>query len=267
MSQRKLSRYPDIVKWKPPNQWTIDFEINHVASPEGGYVELLSGIGQNQTVRFDGTPRYPFNPQTMILSSEDLAGSPTGTIIEFQWNTAEEKLEVARTVSGEPKIRFDKTKPNRIEIAKDVWEDIHLPTDEATMRGSRFSLVFRYHNRVKWDLFSYIAKGLPRIDGINIKSRTLLSIGSGKGGDANKWESSGFTHVICVEPNEENRLELQRRLASTNLQYQIIPTTGQDVDEIVRQVREFAPSQKVETVSYMLSLSFFFDSKIGRAHV
>lgn len=64
-----------------------------------------------------------------------------------------------------------------------------------------------------------------------------------------------------------NRLELQRRLSSTNLQYRIIPTVGQDVNTIVDIVRSFAPNGAVEVVSYMLSLSFFFDSPESSASV
>lgn len=277
ISKRKLTKYPDIVKWKPPQNLTIDFQINHVASPEGNYVELLSlnsarrGPGKtydsrnttrdrqrlptdSNLIRFEGTERYPFNPRTQVLISDMIRRSPNGTILEFQWVPNDPgQLEAIR-------VRIDKDRPNREDVAKDVWEDIHSPVDEGTIRGAKFSLIFRYHNREKWKLFDAVANALPKVDGTNIKTRTLLSIGSGKGGDVDKWVTSGFTHIICVEPNEENRNELQRRLSATTIRYLIIPTVGQDVDNIVTQVRKFAPNGAVEVVSYMLSLSFFFDN-------
>ena len=116
----------------------------------------------------------------------------------------------------------------------------------------------RYHNRIKWEMFNYLDRSLPKTE-----NRTLLSIGTGKGGDVSKWISSGFTHVICVEPNDDNRKELERRLVQVNdkLQYKILATVGQDIDYIIEQVRNFSPDGWVESINYMLSLSFFFDEK------
>jgi len=155
------------------------------------------------------------------------------------------------------KLRSDKTKPNTADVAVHIWEDIHNPIDEDTIRGNKFSLMFRYHNRIKWDIFREISHKLPKVDG---NSRTILSIGAGKGGDVYKWETYGFTHVIAVEPNDENRLELKRRLDSTNLKYLILSTIGQDYTEIIKAIHEFVPDKSVDVVSYMLSLSFFFDN-------
>lgn len=254
ISQRKLTKYKDILKWKPVEFLTIDFELRHIISPEGGHIELWSNdVGKAQTVPFIGTEEYPFDPLTMIQRSAEINGLPSGTIIEFRWNIPNNVFEISR-------IRFDKFKPNRIDFAQDTWTDIHVPVDEETIRGTKFSLIFRYHNRIKWDIFNYVGEALPKIDEINVRTRTLLCIGSGKGADVRKWEANGFTHAICIEPNGENRIELGRRLASTKLKYRIIATIGQDVDEIVRQVRDFAPNKAVEVVSYMLSLSFFFDN-------
>lgn len=263
IKDRKLTRQPDVLKWKPPNLLTIDFAIRHILAADGNYIELLSSEG-NRLVPFTGTQLISFTPRTDIVISQDLINAPNGTVFEFRWDknlgSAEEsggKFVVVRP-------RYDKPFPNRLDVALDVWEDIHSSIDQETITGQKFSLVFRYHNRVKWRLYNTVRDGLPPAS-----PRTLLDIGSGRGGDVRKWFDAGFTHIICVEPNEANRDELKRRLVSANkertrrnqapVQFHIIPTVGQDYERIVQEVRSFAPGGFVDAISYMLSLSFFFD--------
>jgi hypothetical protein len=260
---RKLTRHPDVLKWKPPSQLTIDFAIRHILAEDGNYIELLSSE-ENRLVPFTGTQLISFAPRTDIVISEDLINAPNETVFEFRWdkNLNADEGSGGKFVVVRP--RYDKPFPNRLEVALDVWEDIHFSIDEETITGRKFSLIFRYHNRVKWGLFNTVRDGLPPAS-----TRTLLDIGSGRGGDVRKWFDAGFTHIICVEPNEANRDELKRRLVSVNeertrtnqtpVQFHIIPTVGQDYERIVEEVRSFAPGGFVDTISYMLSLSFFFD--------
>ena len=255
--QRVLSKQPDIMKWKPPSELTIDFAIRHVLFSDGNYIELLVSEGR-KLVPFSGKP---FNPKINIQIVPQLQNAPNNSVIEFKWSN-EEFVYI--------RPRDDKPYPNRQEVALDVWKDIHSPIDEATIRGQKFSLSFRYHGEEKWKLFNMVGRELPPVDGINIKYRTLLDIGSGKGGDSKKWVENGFTHIICVEPNDMNRTELINRLESINqrrieeslppVQYKIVATIGQDWETIVRAVREFSPNGFVDAISFMLSLSFFFDS-------
>lgn len=258
---RKLNRQPDVLKWKPPNQLTIDFAIRHILSANGNYIELLSSE-ENMLVPFNG---IRFNPQTDILIDDQLRNAPNETVFEFRWDT--ENVDAGEESRGKFVVvrpRYDKPFPNRLEVALDVWEDIHSPIDQATISGEKFSLVFRYHNRIKWNLFNTVRDSLP-----NVSTRTLLDIGSGRGGDVRKWFDAGFTHIICVEPNDENRTELARRINAANeerakknrpiVKSHIIATVGQDYKRIIQEVRTFAPGGFVDAISYMLSLSFFFD--------
>jgi hypothetical protein len=247
---RILSQKPDIMKWKPPSELTIDFAIKHTLSEEGNYIELLVKDG-NELVPFTGSP---FDPRKDIEIIPKLQNAPNYSIMEFRWVSDNNE----DTYPGKfvyVKDRDDKPYPNKKGIALDVWSDIHKPIDEATIRGQKFQLSFRYHNREKWTLFNSVGKALPISN-----TRVLLDIGSGKGGDVNKWVANKFTHVICVEPNEENRRELAKRLSGTNIQYRIVPTVGQDWENIVQNVRQFSPNGFVDVISCMLSLSFFFDS-------
>ena len=298
LPDRKLTRRPDIVKWKPLDQLTIDFEIRHIAvSPTaaqpwtGPGIELLSGVSNRWDPRriqsldrlyrdqiqqgfngsrmaFQGSSGHLFNASTDLIMTDLVRSAPNGTIMEFRWTpvpgdripgTEADVPEGARGQLEALRARADKIYPNSLDVALDVWEDIHSPLTLEVMRGTRFGLVFRYHNREKWALFNAVSQ--------RANPKVLLDVGSGKGGDVYKWVESGFTHVICVEPNEENRIELQRRLSETDIQFRILPTVGQDVEQIVRAVQEFSPTRMVHAVSYMLSLSFFFDQASSVASI
>ena len=257
LRNRVLKRQPDVLKWKAPEELTIDFAIKHVLSVEGNYITLEVSEG-NQIVPFEGTP---FNPQTDIEIVPQLQSSPNGTVCEFRYVFEEPSIDGSEKDAEKGKfvfVRFrdDKSHPNSQEVAIDVWEDIHAPIDELAIQGRKFNLSFRYHGRVKWELFNMVGKLLKKS-----KYRVLLDIGSGRGGDVNKWVANGFTHVICVEPNKDNRDELIRRLEPHKkvITWRILPTIGQDYTEIIKQVREFSPTGFVDAISCMLSLSFFFD--------
>lgn len=237
ISQRNLKYHPDIVKWKPPSQLTIDFAIHR----ELDYIDLLSGQGENLVpFRVNG-----FNIKTDLLIVPDLLDAPDKSVFEFAWNQN-------RFIMIQP--RFDKLFPNKLEVALDNWNSIQKPIDELTIRGQKFSLLPRYFNREKSNLFNMAKEGLPQTP-----TRTLLDVGSGRGGDVDKWIKAGFTHVICIEYDENNIVELKERLNGVNIKCLIIETKGQDYTKIIQDVKDFVPNGKVDTISYMLSLSFFFD--------
>lgn len=325
ISERSLVIYPDVVKWKPPPQLTIDFSVRNI----GSRIELLSNV-KRKLIPFSIDGISP-----SVLTVKELLTSTDNSVFEFSWNPDQQKfvmirprsdqyypdwldvavgklksgmtinfairnvashIELLSSTNSVPfhtspgvlpdvlivpelleasdrsvfefswdtiqkkfimiKPRNDKDYPNRLDVAIDNWKAIQNPIDELTIRGQKFSLSFRYHNREKRELFMSVGKTLTGT------TRTLLDIGSGRGGDVSKWVKAGFTHIICVEPNEEHQIELKRRLDSVGgLNYIIIDhtITGQDYQTIIREVKNFAPNGKIDTISYMLSLSFFFD--------
>ena len=118
---------------------------------------------------------------------------------------------------------------------------------------NRFKLVFKNHNLLKNECYQTIANSFKKRD------KTLLCIGSGKGGDVNKWSKYGFTKVLCVEPNEDNREELESRLKiNGKITSKILPNYGQDFNVIFDECKKFFNGLKVDAIVYMLSLSFFF---------
>ena len=194
--QRRLYKDPDILKVKSTEFLTVDFEIRH--EQEGLF---LYSSGKDESVRFVGSKEYSFDALTQLKISNEMKSSPSGMIFEFRWDGSH--LIPTRS-------REDKDKANSVNIAQDVWADMHAPIEQKTITGEQFGLSFRYHNRVKTELHQ-IANSKYPFRGTS-PQKYLLSIGAGKGGDVWKWKTIGITHVVCVEPNEKNREELQRRL-------------------------------------------------------
>ena len=115
MEQRVLVAVPDIVKWKPPEELTIDFAVR----PGRGGLELYSSKkGVRGGVLFRGTDTVPFRGE--LAPSSLLQGIEPDTVVEFGWNPEEAALEARR-------VRFDKVVGNDIRIAEEVWNDIHHP--------------------------------------------------------------------------------------------------------------------------------------------
>jgi len=236
LRKRVLTKYPDICKWKPKHQLTIDFKIQWKASMGGRVVNLYSNV-KGKPVLFVGSDNFPYNGEidnNNILTNE----IPNGTIVEYGWDY-ERNLLIPHI------IRHDKFKPNSLSVAIDVWEDINRPLERTTMIGDTFVLMRRYHNRIKRDLFGYD------------NNLTLLDIGSGRGGDVAKWRR--YSKIVAVEPNAEHIVELRRRLELHNMtdRVRIVNTGGEDIETIYRNVREFI-GDRVDVVSMMLSMSFFW---------
>jgi hypothetical protein len=99
------------------------------------------------------------------------------------------------------------------------------------------------------------------------KSRRVLDLGAGYGGDLFKYAEADVTSLVLVEPNETNirsREEvegtdgLERRLAMSTLRDRsvIVPTVGQDTDRIMEAL--LPPGRGV--VASFFSMTFLFES-------
>ena len=243
ISKRKLSAYPDVCKWKPPEKMTIDFEIHR----ERGRIMLYSGEKEGKVSLFSGSKFNVFNPETGVDSAaEKTKRLPDGTIVEYEYDM---KAKIFRPF----KHRTDKNRPNRLEVAVANWDWLHDPITAATMMGESFELVYKFHNRVKRGLYDSALTAIPG-------QRTLLDIGSGYGGDVSKWQE--YARVVAVEYNEKFIPELQRRIDLEGLtsRVRVVHTGGQDTERITREVRDFIGDQ-VDVVSCMLSLSFFWSDE------
>jgi hypothetical protein len=99
------------------------------------------------------------------------------------------------------------------------------------------------------------------------KSRRVLDLGAGYGGDLFKYAEADVSSLVLVEPNETNirsREEvegtdgLERRLAMSTLRSRsvIVPTVGQDTDRIMQAL---LPG-RAGVVASFFSMTFLFES-------
>jgi len=252
----------DTLKWKPLNQLTIDLQVERVLQNGESYFQLLtegrkfsSRTGKKEKILkpFTGSRYHQFDSRNDLLT-EKLLQVNNGDIIEFR--PIINGSEINKVIKLDYyRHRYDKKTPNAEKTVIDIWEDINDPITEDIIRGKQFRLVFKYHNRLKAELYQTIARSLPD------REKTLLCIGSGRGGDVKKWIDNGFTKVLCIEPNEENRQELKRRLDDNGkIEYYIVAGYGQELNKIFEAWSLFFNKQKVDAIVYMLSLSFFFDN-------
>lgn len=131
LPERILTRYPDICKWKPPNLNTIDFSLQW---------KMESGVRSLDLMSWDGRQLVSFT-KPFIVAAEDplIVNLPTGTIVEFEFRDG--------TTFYPIRVRFDKIRPNKLEIAIDNYELIQNPLTLETLQGKTFDLVRAYHQR------------------------------------------------------------------------------------------------------------------------
>lgn len=242
MRQRSLTLNPDVCKYKSSLDITIDFMI----------MKNLNGISlysyddvRKQNVLFEGDEINPFSQDMIEFNHEIISEIPSEKIVEFEFINNKFRPR---------KVRNDKSGPNKLTIALDDWKDIMNPILREDIEGRSLDLAIAYHNRIKSELF----RNLP-------KNSHILDIGSGRGGDITKWLTvlGDVGKVVAVEPNESNRNELIKRLKTFNLENRtlIVPTVGEDVELISKSVTKHIPSGKVDVISLMLSMSFFWKSE------
>ena len=242
--QRSLTQYPDICKWKPKEQRSIDFLVEFVIQPNGSRKIQLKTGGKDDKDRtpilFEGSDVYPLMDR-IDKDHPILSNLPSHSIVEFAWEEKTQQLKPLR-------VRLDKTSPNRYFTAMDVWKNIFSGIDKDTLTGNTFQLMRAYHNKIKLELYQNVKP--------TRNHRVLLDIGSGRGGDLKKWNQ--FEKIFAVEPNKEHLEDLKVRLNSFGLREKVklIQTGGEDYETITNVIqRDYG--EKVSTVSIMLSMSFF----------
>ena len=148
MEQRVLVAVPDIVKWKPPEELTIDFAVR----PGRGGLELYSSQkGVRGGVLFRGTAEIQ---KDSVL----LQGIEPDTVVEFGWNDDERVLEPRR-------VRFDKVVGNDIRIAEEVWSDIHNPLPITALTSENDDTT-RLRFALEWEIHKMPAQVVVRPRGL-----------------------------------------------------------------------------------------------------
>lgn len=241
-NQRFLTKTPDVCKWKPREDITIDFSIKW----EHDGIHLYSYDDTKKiNVEFEGDYKFKFLHKYIDQNSELTKDLESGTIVEYEWKN--NKMSPRR-------LRLDKLSPNKLSTAVSNWIDIQDPITEKDMLGISMKLVYKYHNRIKRALYSTIEKS------------NILDIGSGRGGDVDKWRLLGdgenVGYVVAVEPNPENETFLRKRINDIGNpnKHTVVPLGGEKTVEITDTVSKHIPGKKVDAITLMLSMSFFWSS-------
>ncbi len=240
LSQRVLTQLPDICKWKPHNQLTIDFRINWRIddTTKNKILNLqLYDIQTQKYVDFIGSDFFPFNGK--IILNDIVNDKPTGTIIEFSWNSSQNAFEPKR-------LRSDKFKPNNMDIGLNIWSDIFNPITESTLLGLDINLMTSYHNRLKNYLFTLD-------NNISFGNRYLLDLTP----DLNNTSYFNDYDVIFILESNSTPNPL---LSNYNIIY--VPTSLSNFDLSILQsyIRKNINS-KFDTISVMPTIHSFWSSK------
>lgn len=255
--ERKLlytnDKRPMILKWK--DVITIDFKP---FVRQDGTTILQYSEGSTLT-QFTGDTKNSFNNEIDLDNKIHRQAILNGYIAEYEWVSpgsqkfVEAKYDDSKYPNGifvAIRLRPDKVYPNGKKAVFSNWKAIHDYVSQDILTGHHnFKLLFKYHNRIKRQLF----------DSVN---GTLLDIGSGIGGDISKWKN--FSKVVAVEPDAEKIPELKRRISLLPPDKQrnilVVQIGGEDHETITRSVLNFI-TNKVDVVSMMLSMSFFWGNR------
>ena len=233
---RVLSKYLDVIKYKLPDDLTIDF----LAKEDGPHTN--KGL-------FKGTKLYPVEDYSFQIPKEMI-----GDVVEFKPHQEADKIiykfERNRTKDD------GKKKPNNFRVAETLWRLRHNPIELSVLEGRDIKLMRKYHNQIK----SRIIENL---------SGYVVDIGSGNGADMPKYlKNRKIKDALFIEPNPEFLEEFKRRKSQERLygkEYRLIKGGGEDTALIIQNIEEaLLPKMDKKdnlNINMMISLSFFWKDK------
>jgi hypothetical protein len=238
-SQRILSNYSDICKWKPPDKQTLDFLYEYNG---GDYI--LKHMENRKLVEFRSTKLS----KDFEFINLDKVKMWSGSVVEF----APVDISGGKVTMKPIRMRGDKPFPNDYDILEVGYSLMRNPVHESTLMGEDTVLMRRYHNSLKRKILT----------DSSVKPRSvLIDFGSGKGGDLQKW--SKFSKVLAIEPNPEFIQEMSRRIDRSGVgdKVTVLHSRGEEKDKILDALGTFLPENMEDIdvyVSFMFSLTFFW---------
>lgn len=240
---RNLVDYDDVCKYKPINRMSIDFYVDME-------FKLMSYNTYNKKYTvFEGSKENRFDYNVNVVYNKFKKEDLKGKIVEYQYYDKDENNNILLEPT---RIREDKVIANKIEVATIDWDLINNPIDISTFRGEDVRLMRYYHNDIKREIFSWCEDGY------------LIDIGGGNGGDIDKWKNSKLKKILSFEPNDVFRNEFETRLKKKNINedyIKVVEGRGEDSDNIIEECKNFFDKKGKYYISFMISLSFFFDDK------
>ena len=127
------------------------------------------------------------------------------------------------------RYRPDKPQGNSWNI---IQKNMYSSVPGTLFSGRGFYLMRKYHNKVKRQL----------IIRANDKGAKILDVGTGQGGDLNKWKRA--SHVFCVEPSKEATEEMQSRMeqseyTGTTIKIINVPLRDLDISQVTEKIDIF----------------------------
>ena len=200
-------QFAKVVKWKPLSKLSIDFSISiaDIPSEDKGvaYIEVYT-IEQGRLHRFRGDNEHALStvgpqhePVVIVNTTEiDELRLVNKQIVEFGWDIKKLQLYPMR-------VRTDRDKPNKQQVALETWRSIHSPITSQSLTGNNLTAMRTFHNQTKLSLLERVFS--------SGRYSTLLDVGPGRGGDLSKWLKVGFYTVYAVEPDRNNLAIMAKR--------------------------------------------------------
>lgn len=233
LSERTLSNLPDMVKWKPIGQLTVDLKVT------------LDDEGRVAVVDY---------PQFGAPDLASLRGVVDGSIIEFRVGDSRTLIAV--------RVRTDKEVPNNRAEVGSILALVQSPITLDVLTGESLSVMKKVHNRIKRRLVESAAA-------VGADHKYLLGLGEGVGANMDSWHK--YDRVIAVEPNEQSVVEMERRLSAAEIPWvrwnpdaelvnaKVVTVLGvaQDHELVAHAVDAFFGADRASVVSMIFSLTFF----------
>lgn len=248
-----------IYKWKFPTRISIDGRIILKSSTDNQKVFnvfFYRTPEKDEQIYIDNSPLQLFvtndNPFYEQLESN--------LIVELGWGA--DKLVVER-------IRFDKSSPNFIEIAKNTFDQMIKPMDFenliSVLSSSSPQLLASVpsqkpqEERNNYRKFANLVKRFLINTYVN-SSSNVLDLGAGYGGDLNKYESVNPNNLFLVEPYFYKKL-LERISEVENNSFKKKIKTLETIAEDTEKIKQFIGDVPITNINMMNSITFFMADK------
>lgn len=235
LTKRVLSNYNDVCKYKKPEDLTIDFLVK-----------------DNALWSYDSSVRNKLK-KPWFMNSNNISRE---TFLIDKWkNKVVEFTPIfndGNIIYKPIRIREDKQFPNKLEVADKLFRLRQNPIEKETLEGKTTQLMRKYHNVIKRKMIAN-------------QTGYVIDIGSGKGGDLDKYANNmNIKKVFSIEPQSEFIEEYNRRLMNLKKgkeKFYNVQGGGEDTEKIIKGSSEwFTDIQKFDTINinFMISLSFFW---------